>query len=204
MNPLATTLVALRDPPPERNMNHPGGEVVPILSATTVIGPLAPSEALKERLNNTRMQTGTTDTATGSPRLQVWAINAVWTAPEARRKGIAAHLMREAIRLVQEQERARARRCSQSQVQGQGNSPSSSSTPMTTTTSQGGGESAPAAPELYLDVGVEKNNEGARALYMKSGFVPYSEDWGDITQGGSTQRKEFIIMYLPVEYPSLG
>ncbi|KAM7197648.1 hypothetical protein V8F20_006538 [Naviculisporaceae sp. PSN 640] len=178
MNPLATTLIAGPG-------NFRGEAAVPILSATTVVGPLPLSGPLDQRINDPRLKG-----ARKVPRYsqQRYEINAVWTAPEARRTGLAARLMQEAINHVREQARDQARQHSQSRTQ-------AAPAPRTA-------EDSPDArlPEIYLDVGVEKTNEAAMALYRKSGFVPYFEDREDIVQGGNTIPRKFLYMYLPVEY----
>lgn len=132
-----------------------------VLSSTTVVGPMAtPPELLRLK------QTDKED----RPTPLNWEINAVWTAPEARRHGIARRLMREAIHQVQTQAAALARGTKDT--------------------------AAAPVPDLFLTVGVARNNTAALSLYTQSGYVPFPE-----AEAGLDGEQEHTYLYLPVPYP---
>ncbi|KAK3695196.1 hypothetical protein B0T22DRAFT_370525, partial [Podospora appendiculata] len=81
LNPLATTLVAVAIAPSDgRDSRKEDGEEEegqPILSSATLIGPIPPPPGH----------------ATTTPEPLHWEVNAVWTAPEARRNGLAQRVL---------------------------------------------------------------------------------------------------------------
>jgi ribosomal protein S18 acetylase RimI-like enzyme len=90
-NPLAKTFAAMSRPA--------NGDEVRILSSATMYGPLpVPAEYLE-------------DTSDGAPPPLNWFINAVWTEPASRRKGIAAQVLAEAERAVSALAAAQGRDC---------------------------------------------------------------------------------------------
>ncbi|KAM7192006.1 hypothetical protein V8F33_008584 [Rhypophila sp. PSN 637] len=155
-----------------------------MLSATTVVGPIPSPLELVKYINDNKKVTDhprgiERDHETSSvPEIDPlgWEINAVWTVPEARRRGIARHFLHEVIRLVQSRGQAAA-----------SSQRASSEYP---------GEEGPQAAagrrgSRFLVVGVEKNNTTALALYTKSGYVPFSE----VKEG----ERDYTYLYLLVE-----
>ena len=91
LNPLVTTLIATTS---TNDIGQNQENKPKVLSSTTVVGPMAAPPELPRKAQHSNEDQPT-------PAPLVWEINAVWTAPEARRHGIARHLMREATRQVQ-------------------------------------------------------------------------------------------------------
>lgn len=186
-----------------------------VLSATTVVGPLPPPADLLQHIKGSSRTNGGNDDnvnangiATTQPQHQhnfnlasvgpdgggpspvpvpvIWEINAVWTVPEARRRGLAAALMHEAIHLVQNQViETENEKGKEKEALERADEDDDTTAPA----------HAHAPPGLrYLTVGVEKNNTAALSLYKRSGYRPFSEVKEEEKDGG----REFIYLYLPV------
>ncbi|KAK4212842.1 hypothetical protein QBC37DRAFT_465050 [Rhypophila decipiens] len=151
-----------------------------ILSAKTLVGPLPAPPELVSFINNNKVidHPMANERDCESPLVTeplVWGLHGVWTVPEARRRGIATHLLREMVRLVRSQ--------------GQAATSASSEYPK-----EEGTQAAAAGRRVsrFLVAGVEKNNTSALALYTKSGYVPFSE----VKEG----ERDYTCLYLPVEH----
>ncbi|KAK3337321.1 acyl-CoA N-acyltransferase [Cercophora scortea] len=95
LNPLRTTVVAVAVAPDDHGKEDGEEEDQPILSSATLIGPIPPPPAY----------------ASGSTEPLHWEVNGVWTAPEARRNGLAQRVLEAAAAYAKAQATEKQRGC---------------------------------------------------------------------------------------------